>query len=82
MVIGTELNYINKWLTKLDQLQRLSIFDIHLFIYLITELVVQFTQKMGFKLKIWIKNVEESNQYYAIDGFIKKIFVLCNWWIS
>ncbi len=52
VVIKTKLNYIKKWLTRLFQLERLSILDIHFFIYLIAKLVIQFTQKMHFKLMI------------------------------
>ncbi len=48
----------------------------HFFIYLITQLVIQFTPKVSFKLNIWMKNKKENNQYYAIYGFIKKFFVL------
>ena len=52
MDIDTELNFTNKYLTKHYQLQRPSTLDTHFFIYLIMEQVIQFLQKMHFKLKI------------------------------
>lgn len=35
-------------------------------------------QKIYFKLKIGIKDIEENNWYYAIDSFIKEIIILYN----
>ena len=51
MVIRTELNYINKQLIRFYLFQRPSILDTCFFIYLITQQVIQFMQKMYFKLK-------------------------------
>lgn len=33
---------------------------------------------MHFKLKIWIKDLEENKQYCTINGFIKEVIVLYN----
>lgn len=55
--------------------------DTHFFIYLIMQLATQFTQKMHYRLKIWIKDVEENNLYCAMDGLIKEMIALLNLWI-
>lgn len=44
--------------------------------------IIQFTQRIPFKLQIQIKDVEKNNWYCAIDGFIKEIIVLHNQLIS
>ena len=51
MGIGTELNYINKWLKKLFLLQKYSIQVTHFYFYLTMQSVILSTQKMLFKLK-------------------------------
>ena len=81
MSIGIELNYINKRLKKLFLLQKHFIQITHFYFYLIMQLIILFTQKTLFKLRIWTKDLKESNQYYMMDGLIKMVFRLFILWI-